>query len=135
MMNREKGITSVFNVLLGIGIILVVIIALSAAYLSGKKGARDAQRAADVERIFAALKNYQTENNRFPDAVQNQPAGIDQYLERWPIPPQPPDGKCQTEQNVYYYQAFDNGNSYALTFCLGSKAGRYKSGLQTIKAP
>ncbi|MGE5392921.1 MAG: hypothetical protein ACM3NH_04210 [Candidatus Saccharibacteria bacterium] len=135
MRNKEGGAGSIFNILLILGMFAIILIVVAAAYVGAKEGARDSQRAVDIDRITQALKNYQTDNNRFPDAAQNQPVGLNQYLDRWPAAPEPADGSCAKEQNRYSYQTFNGGSSYILSFCLGSKTGRYGSGPQTIKVP
>lgn len=134
-MKSQRGVTSIFNILAVIGILVVALIVGGAAYAGGKSDARDAQRAADIYRIIESLNNYHIENNRFPDVAQNRPVGLEQYLDRWPEPPQPADGTCLLDQNRYVYSTYNNGTSFSLSFCLGGKSGRFKAGPQTIKAP
>ena len=104
--NIELLILIVVISLLGITILL--------AYISARSQARDEQRMADVNAIQSALKIYFIENGFYPSSANGQPAGITDYLDRWPTPPK--GDSCTSDS--YAYAPKVNASDYALTFCL-----------------
>lgn len=118
-------------------LILIVIISLLAitglaAFFFAHAQARDRQRMADVTAIRNALQIYFTENGFYPYGQgAGEPAGISNYLDRWPIAP-PADGSCTGTSNQYAYSQKANGTDYALTFCLGQRTDGLPAGIHTI---
>ena len=97
-----------------------------------KESSRDARRLADVRQMASALEIYFDTNNRYPASQDGRPAGLESILGQIPDAPTPADGNCTDYYNTYWYEAPSAGNTYSLTFCLGSGVGGYVSGIKKL---
>lgn len=103
---------------------------------------RDAKRVADIRQMASALELYFNDHNGYPAGSNGIPQGINPiYIGVVPTAPSPSDGDCSNYYNTYWYTATGtpkttNGllvyPSYEYTFCLGSAAGTYKSGISKL---
>lgn len=92
---------------------------------------RDNKRVTDIKEIQAALEMIYKDYGLYPTSITvGQPLAIDNktYINLIPKNPQPrKDGSCLDEE--YLYNQDENGVSYHLKFCLGSKTGDLGSGV------
>jgi len=92
---------------------------------NAKKFARDAKRISDIKQIITGLELYYNNYGRYSNSLQS-----DEILLYNPSNPKPNDGEC-AEDTEYVYTVKDNGQSYALTYCLGEDVGRVPAGYNT----
>ncbi len=130
--SKRKGFTllEIFIVLAIIGILVT----LAIVYSRGSSiKARDARRVTDIKKIQTALESFYYNQGRYP-AVEEfvSPLSFSGiiYLQKIPVAPNPADGDCSDEENVYVYEeAGLNNGDYILSFCLGSSSGGFSSGV------
>lgn len=115
---------SVIGVIVVIGGLLASVTLL--ALNSARAKSRDAKRLADVRQLQSALELYYNDQNRYPGSLSELAQGS-AYLGVVPTAPTPPDGSCTKDQNQYRYQG--GGNSFTVTFCLGSQIGGFGAGV------
>jgi len=92
--------------------------------------ARDARRVADVKQIQIALELYFSDVGRYPTAAEfnlgslysTSSNGTTTYMVIIPTAPNPPDGNCDSQSNVYLYSQQQGGSDYSIDYCLGGKA-------------
>ncbi len=128
----KEGFTLV-TVALAVSAVLIVALSVFLGNLAGRSQARDEQRITDVKRMYEALNIYYEFNQKYPSSIGNQPQGLGNYIEAWPVAPVPSDGSCTDAANSYTYKPTEEGESYILGFCLGSEMQGYSSGYQEIK--
>jgi hypothetical protein len=136
--NPQSGFNALQGVIL-IFIVLVLVIVVLSAYSSSRATARDAKRISDVSQLQKAIRYYYEEFGQYPQASTNgQAVGVDnsfsRFLSPWPTAPQPADGSCTAQTNVYYYEQLNSGENYQIKFCLGKAYGRLPAG-QRIVSP
>ena len=114
---------------------------------SARQKSRDTKRLSDIRQIATALELFYTDSNVYP--TEASPVELGQggysaicsngfqatctgtaYMGLVPQPPVPADGTCSDTNNQYLYSSPD-GQSYSLSFCLGSMVGNLGAGLHT----
>ena len=115
-------------------VVLVLTLTVMIAFFSAQSQARDRIRVQDVALITKFLETYKTNQGYYPPASNGLQTDWQKYLEKLPVPP-PADGSCSSTQNKYHYEVANGGLAYTLSFCLGSGAGGYHAGLNTIHNP
>ncbi len=98
---------------------------------------RDKIRLGSVRQIMTALELYFNEYGRYPEQLSGLTAPVENFggvsvLSEIPKAPEPPDGHCTLDQNIYSYQQLNNGQSYEIDFCLGSEYGGYAPGVHKV---
>jgi hypothetical protein len=87
------------------------------AFFSARTQAKDKIREKDVALIQKFLESYRKDYGVYPVSVREQPMGYERYLES--LPQSPMDSDCSLEK--YSYENLNQGQSYKLTFCKGSR--------------
>ncbi len=128
--NKKNGYILVRSVVM-ITSCLIVLGVVLLGLKSGRANARDEQRIRDVANITKALGVYSDYNQRFPESQNGRPKDLGTYLEFWPTAPAR-DGTCTKEANDYYYESFEEGRYYHLSFCLGNTSNDYPAGFNTV---
>lgn len=100
-----------------------------------ESSAADAIRSAEIRQLMTALELFYNDNNRYPASANGVPSPSDggthnfyTYISNWPTAPTPPGGSCTSTQNTYTYSQVNAGQSYSLTFCLGTASGGSSAG-------
>lgn len=102
---------------------------------SAQSKARDARRLAEIRQMMTAAELFFNDNNRYPKAANGLPDANDgtpkfsSYFRAILHAPTPPDGNCTPQNNLYWYEQTNNGQSYKLTFCLGNPTGGFQAGV------
>ena len=138
----KRGFTLI-ELLVVIGIIGFLASVILASVGTARKRARDARRERDIKTIQTSLANYETNHNKYPNAVDNDPLLADPYtldcntgnaLYSALIADNTMDGTvCDPihPANVYTYES-DTGNTYTIQYTLETDGISGKSpGLQT----
>ena len=106
----KKGFTLI-ELLIVIGIISILIAMESFVYINSQRSARDGKRKADLENIRAALEQYRSTNNSYPNALVFRssctPNGSLNDANNTYMNPLPSDPYCQLYH--YYYSALPSG--------------------------
>lgn len=132
----QKGFTLI-ELLIVISIIgLLASIILYATSIARAKG-RDAKRVADVKQLTTALETYKAVNQQYPISpgstgaypeTTNIPGMVPTFMAVLPTSPLPAaGGECIDSRNEYRYRSI-NGQSYSLTFCIGTQVGSLAPG-------
>ncbi len=117
-----------------ISICLLLLLTILFSWLSAQSLARDKIRAGDISLIGEFLKAYKADRGSFPSSsALAQPIGWENYLGFFPTAPVPAATGCTADSNQYKYNSISQGQSYSLSFCLGSAQNEFKSGLNVIK--
>ena len=96
---------------------------------------RDAKRIADIRQLQIGLELFYNDNHRYPTATSGMPIlsdgkpALSTYLAILATAPTPPDGSCQANENLYWYQQQNQGASYTLRACLGNETGGVLPGI------
>ncbi len=111
------------------------------ASLSG--GSSDSKRVEDALAIKSALDNYKKDFGGFPAATQGFPNLGASYIYQIPTAPVPPEGRCNSFYNNYWYTAVGtptqspkNGSmiypDYTFSFCLGQAQAGFVEGINIL---
>jgi hypothetical protein len=130
--NPQAGAALIRNIVLALSVIIILTVVLL-GFRAGRIQARDTQRLSDVRQIQSALKLFYDYNQKYPEAVGKQPKDIIGYMNYWPQAPTPTDGSCTDAQNQYVYDQLDRGESYVLSFCLGTNVEGNAAGFYQLK--
>jgi Tfp pilus assembly protein PilE len=133
--NSQGGFGVIESIILILMAFILGIVVL-VAYSSASQAKRDAQRATDVVSLQQALKYHYQEYGEYPVGDrQGQAVGHDnnfsKFISKWPQPPTPADGNCNSETNKYFYEQVNGGESYQLKFCLGNDYDGVKAGARS----
>lgn len=118
---------SVIGIVVVIGGLLASVTLL--ALNSARAKSRDAKRLADIRQLQSALELYFNDQGRYPASLGELAQGS-AYLGTVPTAPIPPDGSCTQDQNQYRYQS--GGETFTVTFCLGSQIGGFSAGVHKV---
>ncbi len=141
MAQEDKyGPQSGFGVIESTMLLLMVFIlgvVILAAYSSASSTRRDAQRVSDVSGLQKALAYFHQEFGQFPQASPSGEAvgtenSFSRFVSKWPEPPSPADGTCSSQNNRYYYEQVNGGESYSIRFCLGDDYGNARAGTRVV---
>ena len=111
----RKGFT-LLELIIVIGIISTLIALESFVFVNSQKNARDGRRKADLENIRAAVEQYRSNNNSYPQnsrVVFATSCTTNGSLQDTAVPPNiyinplPSDPRCQVYS--YYYTALPSG--------------------------
>ncbi|MBX4205135.1 MAG: hypothetical protein KW788_03035 [Candidatus Doudnabacteria bacterium] len=112
-------------------IIVMIMLAMVAAFFSAKKIANDKIRVHDIALIQKYLEAYHGHFGVYPAAVKNAPIDWHGYLEYLPEPPRTASG-CSAAENAYQYSVSNQGQNYKLSFCLGDKTDKFSAGPNVV---
>ena len=133
MFSQKKAFTLVE--LLVVIAIIGLLATLSVIALSNARAkSRDTKRVADVKQIQTALELFFNDEGRYPTVTEWNSGllfsvsdfGTTTYMAQIPTPPPVADGSCTGSG----YNYTSNGDTYALSFCLGSNAGSASPGIK-----
>lgn len=132
---QQKGF-SLVELMVAVAII-AVLSTLSIVALKGiRQSGRDSRRVADIAQLQLALKTFYNENGFYPTAItagQSIVMNGRSYLLAVPDNPEPrDDGTCPDEG--YVYSPVEDGQRYALRFCLASRSNSLAGGSHTATA-
>lgn len=118
-------------------IVVAGIIALIATFViisvsKARVAVRDAKRTDSVRTMVLALEQYYNKYKSYPTALAAGTQLSDSdgivYMEKVPSNPAPrTDGNCPDAD--FYYESFNGGKDYMLTFCLASSKGTLNAGV------
>lgn len=97
---------------------------------------RDAKRVSDIKNIQQFLEFFWEDQGFYPNELKFGEAlqyNDSTYMSTVPNNPKPNDGNCPNDFE-YQYELKDNGQSYELTYCLGTNTKETK-GVHTVTAP
>lgn len=103
----------------------------------------DTKRVEDVMAIKSALENYKKDFGGFPGATNGVPNLGSNYIYVVPTAPVPPEGRCTSFYNNYWYtpvgtptQSLKNGSTvypdYTFSFCLGQMQSGFGEGVNIL---
>ncbi|MFZ4632069.1 MAG: type II secretion system protein [Patescibacteria group bacterium] len=141
---NSKGFTLI-ELLVVIAIIGLLSTLSVVALNTSRARSRDARRLSDIKQIQTSIEMYYAANNHYPERTTGDgligiyngsgytyymPVSSNAYMSTTPTPPMPLDGACVglSMADKYYYAQTNNGTSYIIRFCLGSKTGDVKAG-------
>lgn len=127
----QKTSINTIKLLLVTAIALMVFFVIGFSYVSAGSQARDKVRVKDIELIQKFLKAHKINEGVYPISVNGKPGNWQRYLQNLPVAPQA-DGNCSKEMNDYTYKNINSGQDFSLSFCLKSRQGDYRAGLNTI---
>lgn len=128
---KHKGF-SLIELIIVAGIISLIATFVIISVSKARVAARDAKRTDSVKTTVLALEQYYAKHKNYPLTLVpgSQLSDSDNivYMEKIPSNPTPrTDGDCPDAD--FYYESFNNGNDYMLTFCLASNKGSLNKGV------
>ncbi len=136
-MRKNKSGFTLIELLVVIAIIGLLSTLSILALNTARARSRDAKRISDVKQMQTALEMYFNDNNTYPSSVTSgdklMATGTPSvtYMGVVPTAPTPADSSACASTNSYVYNSTDNGSSYTITYCLGSKTGGAAAGDHT----
>lgn len=132
-MKKNQGF-SLVEMLIVVAIIGVLSTVSLVSFGSARRSARDARRLSDIKQIQLALKSFYTDNGYYPTTVtpgRSIGSGSNSYLLQVPSNPQPRSEKGCPDQD-YTYTQLEDGQRYALSFCLSGHTDNLDSGIKAV---
>lgn len=128
---NKKSAFTLIELLVVIAIIGILVTLAVVALQNARKNARDAKRIADIKQIQTALELYFNDVGEYPAEVTSTISyGSNIYIATYPSAPNPADGECEDEDNVYTYTQQSSGASYTIDFCLGGPTADLIAGIK-----
>lgn len=82
--------------------------------------ARDLQRINSIQQIRTGLQMYYNDSRTYPETLGNSLTYKGHsYMLTIPQSPEPADGNCKIEENVFVYKFIKEKNSYNIAYCIG----------------
>lgn len=128
---KHKGF-SLVELIIVAGIIALIATFVIISVSKARVVARDAKRTDSVKTTVLALEQYYTKHKQYPSVLipGTQLSDSDGIVYMASIPSNPTprtDGNCPDAD--FYYESFNNGRDYMLTFCLASNKGSLNKGV------
>lgn len=158
MKTKNQGFTLI-ELLVVIAIIGLLAGIITLGVNNARIKSRDAKRAGDIRQILTAMEQYYIQNGSYPTGTGSVPGGpggngvalndssamnsalepmVPNYIPFIPISPLPADGDCLDSiargSNNYWYESFNDGSNYTITFCLGRDTGDWPKGIRSASS-
>lgn len=136
---NQQGFTLI-ELLVVIAIIGVLASMVFYSFSTARAKARDTRRVSDIKQLNNALLMYYAVNGNFPKTTgsgsnwpetTNIPLLVPTYIGQIPTSPSSPGSGCTNQHNGYNYRSL-YGNSYSLTFCIGTTVGSLAPGYYAV---
>ncbi len=129
---KSKKAFTLIELLVVIAIIgILATIAVISLYAARAK-ARDAKRVADIKQVQTALEMFFNDQDRYPTIAEFEAGSIvvgdKTYMLNIPVAPTPADGTCDNTTNQFIYTTNSTGNTYSISYCIGSNMGELAAG-------